>query len=79
MFPNEIAAPDARHNTSLIAIGPRRCRYIVSDTTRDAVCCGAPTIAETSSWCLYHALRVYEPRLTRAEREERREQQRRAA
>ena len=79
MSPYEIAAPDPRQNTPLIAIGPRRCRYIVSDTTRDAVCCGAPTIAETSSWCAYHALRVYEPRLTRAEREERREQHRRAA
>jgi hypothetical protein len=79
MFPNEVEAPDPRHNTPLVAIGPQRCRYIVSDSTRDAICCGAPTIHELSSWCLHHALRVYEPRLTRAERDERRELQRRAA
>lgn len=79
MVPTEIAAPDPRHNTPLVAIGPRRCRYIVSESTRNAVCCGAPTTSEVSSWCEYHTLRVYEPRLTRAEREERRDPQRRAA
>jgi hypothetical protein len=70
MFLNETDAPDARYHTSLLKIGPRRCRYIVSESTRNAVCCGAPTTDELSSWCAHHALRVYEPRLTRAEREQ---------
>ena len=66
------AGPDPRHQTSLISIGPCRCRYIVSESTRDAVCCGAPTTSDLSSWCAYHTRLVYEPRLPRSEREQRR-------
>jgi hypothetical protein len=58
----------ARHHTPLPAIGPRRCRYIMSDGTRDAISCGAPTISDLSRWCLHHARLVDEPRLTAAER-----------
>ena len=72
MFTNRPAGPDPRHHTPLLSIGPRRCRYIVSDTTRDAICCGAPTTSDLSSWCAYHTRLVYEPRLSRAEREQRR-------
>jgi hypothetical protein len=62
MFVNDNAA--ARHHTPLLAIGPNRCRFIVSDSTRDAICCGAPTQSDLSSWCADHARVVYEPRLT---------------
>jgi len=68
MFTNDNAA-SARHHTPLLAIGPNRCRFIVSDSTRDAICCGAPTQSDLSSWCLDHARVVYEPRLTAAGRE----------
>jgi hypothetical protein len=44
----------------------------VSDSTRDAICCGAPTISDLSSWCAGHARLVYEPRLSASEREQRR-------
>jgi hypothetical protein len=62
----------ARHHTPLPSIGPRCCRYIVSDDTRDAICCGAPTTSELSSWCAYHARLVYEPRRSASERDKRR-------
>ncbi len=75
MFTKPHAEPDPRHHTPLLSIGPRRCRYIVSETTRNAICCGAPTTSDASSWCAYHTRLVYEPRLSRSERE----QQRRAA
>ncbi len=68
MFTNDNAEPTSRHHTPLLTIGPRRCRYIVSDGTRDAICCGAPTTSDLSSWCGHHARLVYEPRLTAAER-----------
>ena len=67
MFVNDNAA--ARHYTPLLAIGPGRCRYIVSDSIRDAICCGAPTQSDLSSWCADHARVVYEPRLTAARKE----------
>jgi hypothetical protein len=75
MYTNDNADTTPRHQTPLLSIGPRRCRFIVSDSTRDAICCGAPTISDLSSWCAGHARLVYEPRLSAAERE----QQRRAA
>jgi hypothetical protein len=59
----------ARYHTPLLAIGPRRCRFIVSDGTRDAICCGDPSRSELSSWCAHHARLVFEPRLTAAERQ----------
>lgn len=71
MHTNDNAVPSS-HHVSLLDIGPRRCRFIVSDTTRDAICCGAPTTSELSSWCTHHTRLVFEPRLTAAEREQRR-------
>ena len=65
MFTNDNAAPTTRHHTPLLSIGPHRCRFIVSEGTRDA-------ISDLSSWCAHHARIVYEPRLTAAEREQRR-------
>ena len=72
MSTNPNAGPNPRYHTPLIAIGPRRCRSIISESTRDAVCCGAPTTSDLSSWCAYHTRLVYEPRLSRPEREQRR-------
>lgn len=72
MYTNDNADKTPRHQTPLLSIGPRRCRFIVSDSTRDAICCGAPTISDLSSWCAGHARLVYEPRLSASEREQRR-------
>jgi hypothetical protein len=72
MYTNDNADTTPRHQTPLLSIGPRRCRFIVSDSTRDAICCGAPTISDLSSWCAGHARLVYEPRLSASEREQRR-------
>jgi hypothetical protein len=72
MYTNDNADTTPRHQTPLLSIGPRRCRFIVSDSTRDAICCGAPTISDMSSWCAGHARLVYEPRLSASEREQRR-------
>lgn len=72
MFRNPAAEPSSHHHTPLLAIGPRRCRFIVSEGVRDAICCGAPTNSDLSSWCSYHAGLVYEPRLSAAERAQRR-------
>src|SRR4051812_43230826 len=68
MFTNDNDAA-ARHHTPLLAIGPRRCRFIVSDSTRDAICCGAPTQSDLSSWCADNSRVVFEPRLTSGRRE----------
>jgi hypothetical protein len=67
MYAPEIAEPSPRHQTSLIDARPRQCRFIVSDGTREAICCGAPT-SETSSWCSFHRQIVYTPRLTERDR-----------
>jgi hypothetical protein len=72
MSTNHHADCDPRYHTALLSIGPRRCRYIVSDSTRDAICCGAPTTSDLSSWCAHHTRLVYEPRLPRSDREQRR-------
>ncbi len=61
-----IAEPNPHHQTSLLELRARQCRFIVSDSTRDAICCGAPT-PENSSWCHWHRQLVYIP-----ERERRR-------
>jgi hypothetical protein len=67
MYASEIAEPSPRHQTSLIAARARQCRFIVSDGTREAICCGAPT-SETSSWCAWHRQIVYTPRLSERDR-----------
>jgi hypothetical protein len=67
MYASEIAEPSPRHQTSLIAARARQCRFIVSDGTREAICCGAPT-SETSSWCAWHRQIVYTPRPSERDR-----------
>ena len=61
-----LAESSAQHHTSLLRLRARQCRFIVSDNTREAVCCGAPT-RENSSWCNWHRELVFIP-----ERERRR-------
>jgi hypothetical protein len=55
-----LAEPSQQLRTSLLDVRARQCRYIVSDSPREAVCCGART-PENSSWCDYHRQRVYVP------------------
>ena len=55
-----LAEPPQQLRTSLLDARARQCRYIVSDSPRDAVCCGART-PENSSWCEYHRQLVYVP------------------
>jgi hypothetical protein len=59
--------PAASHRVPLLKVGVRQCRFIVSDTVSDAVCCGAPT-SDLSSWCAWHERVVFKPRLTERER-----------
>ena len=72
MFTNDNQEPMSLHHTPLLEVGPRSCRYIVSASTRDAICCGAPTTSDLSRWCEHHTRLVYEPRLSTAERQQRR-------
>lgn len=72
MYTNDNAEPSSLHHAPLLTVGPHRCRFIVSSSTRDAICCGAPTTSDLSSWCAHHTRIVYEPRLSAAERERRR-------
>ncbi|HEX2554428.1 MAG TPA: GcrA family cell cycle regulator [Microvirga sp.] len=66
MLPQIVAEPSPHYRTSLLDARARQCRFIVSEDTRNAICCGAPT-SETSSWCQWHRQLVYIP-----ERERRR-------
>ena len=59
--------PTPKHRVPLLQVGARQCRFIVSESVSNAVCCGAPT-AELSSWCAWHERIVYTPRLTERER-----------
>jgi hypothetical protein len=54
----EISEPSPRHHTPLLEARAFQCRFIVSEDTRVAVCCGAPT-SGTSSWCEWHRQLVY--------------------
>ena len=67
MLPTDSPEPAPQNRVPLLRVGPRQCRFIVSDGATDAVCCGAPT-AEQSSWCPWHERIVYTPRLTERER-----------
>ena len=67
MITSDSPEPAPRHRVPLLQVGARQCRFIVSDTVSEAVCCGAPT-AELSSWCPWHERIVYTPRLTERER-----------
>ena len=53
-----IPEPDPRLQTEFLKARARQCRYIVSESARDAICCGAPT-REGSSWCAWHRRLVY--------------------
>jgi hypothetical protein len=66
MLPQIVSEPSPQYRTSLLDARARQCRFIVSEDTRNAICCGAPT-SETSSWCQWHRQLVYIP-----ERERRR-------
>ena len=66
MSASTVAEPSSHLQTPLLDIRARQCRFIVSEDTRNAICCGAPT-SETSSWCQWHRQLVYIP-----ERERRR-------
>jgi hypothetical protein len=50
--------PSPRHHIPLLEARAFQCRFIVSEDTREAVCCGAPT-SGTSSWCEWHRQLVY--------------------
>jgi hypothetical protein len=51
--------PSGKHNVELIKAGFAQCRYIVSDSSEPALCCGAAT--DGGSWCEWHRHIVYEP------------------
>ena len=53
-----IRAPSRKHAVQLIKAGFAQCRFIVSDTSSPAICCGAPT--DGGSWCAWHRHIVYE-------------------
>ena len=67
MFTRDDAEPSPRFHKPLLSIGSRQCRFIVSESTRDAICCGSPT-SEASSWCPWHEQVVFTPRLSERDR-----------
>ncbi len=54
----QVQPPSRKHAVPLIEAGFAQCRYIISDTIPQAVCCGAPT--KGGSWCDWHRGIVYE-------------------
>jgi hypothetical protein len=63
----EARPPSRKHAVELIKAGFAQCRYIVSDGSETAICCGAPT--DGGSWCGWHRHIVYESRhRTRSDR-----------
>ena len=68
MNDNELTI-EVKHRTPLLKAGNRECRYIVSDDLKDAICCGNPTTSDISSWCSGHSRLVYEPRVSREEKQ----------
>ncbi len=63
-----VAEPSPHYQTRFVEARPQQCRFIVTDATDEAVCCGAPT-SETSSWCQWHQQVVFQP--SRSERDQR--------
>jgi hypothetical protein len=55
-----IPEPDPRLRTDFLKARAGQCRYIVSESARDAICCGSPT-SGASSWCAWHRKIVYVP------------------
>jgi hypothetical protein len=68
MLTRDNAEPSHRFQTPLLNVTSRQCRFIVSESTRDAICCGSPT-SETSSWCPWHEQVVFTPRLSERDRQ----------
>ena len=58
MSSRELRAPSRKHAVQLIKAGFAQCRFIVSETSMPAICCGAPT--DGGSWCAWHRHIVYE-------------------
>jgi hypothetical protein len=54
----EVSPPPQHHAVELIKAGFAQCRYIVSEPSQAAICCGAPT--DGGSWCGWHRKIVYE-------------------
>ena len=54
----DLLPPSDRYAVELIKAGFAQCRYIVSESSQPAVCCGAPT--DGGSWCKWHRQIVYE-------------------
>ncbi len=50
------STPLRKNGTTLLKVGLRQCRYIISETYSPAICCGAPTAG--GSWCDEHRARV---------------------
>jgi hypothetical protein len=67
MFTDDDAEPSPRFHTPLLKVSSRQCRFIVSESTRNAICCGAPT-ADASSWCPWHQQVVFTPGLSERDR-----------
>ncbi len=63
-----VAEPSPRYQIRFVDACPQQCRFIVTDATDEAICCGAPT-TETSSWCRWHEQVVFQP--SRSERDQR--------
>jgi hypothetical protein len=66
---SELRAPSPKYAVQLIKAGFAQCRFIVSENTSPAICCGAPT--NGGSWCEWHRHIVYEAARHRNGRPER--------
>ena len=58
MMTSDERRPSARYAVELIKAGFAQCRYIVSESSQPAICCGAPT--DGGSWCKWHRQIVFE-------------------
>ena len=58
MMPSNDRQPSDRYAVELIKAGFAQCRYIVSEGSQPAICCGAPT--DGGSWCKWHRQIVFE-------------------
>ena len=68
MNDNELALITS-NRTPLLDARNRQCRFIVSEDLKDAVCCGNRTTTDLSSWCAFHTRLVYEPRVSRHDKQ----------
>ncbi len=55
-----ITEPDPRLRTEFLKVRERQFRYSVSESAKDAICCGSQTSGDTS-WCTWHRQMVYVP------------------